>query len=605
MVMMKFLTTKLLPLFLLAPYLGTGAMSTPSLIKVTPEGVPQYEAAGTNQHPQQETAASGDEKGFMEDIGFSHFFTDIGLQSSPSNLGFDVQQGFSVPHDFPSSIGSANLAPAAQLGAGHLGIGHGLGFSASVQQEKSTGEKVDPAIQGFIPADPLSFGGYSGASSSFVSSKATPNGVFGHAVNKKPIQTSPTRDSFSDSRYPHSSTTKYNRRPPKASAYDDQKYQDKKSQYDHSEATSQVNYNSPSPSKRPQGSVKDLEYNGNYNKPEPSYTPNSNGKPSDRIERKDNGSYESRNAYQESSIVPDYEKEFRAYMDDDEYRYAPTHQESRPTPQYKDDDTGYHRDQSKHHNTKYHNDDSKYNGGYKEPQHGSKYYDNHQDNYNKDTIYRDDHRKHQPEDPNHRDHHQKYHQRLPSSHNYAPRYRNRQPHYQRDHSGEGRYRSESRPQDHYQRDHTGEGRYRSESRPKGLYQRDHAGEGRYRSESRPQGDNQKDTKEHDKEPCKIVDKEGMTCKVCRDDEGGYSEHCAHSTRHGKDSVYANSRRGGSQKNGPKVGRENERSYSRPSPVYKPKPKYDNHHGQHSHHKSSSYQPHRAEEGYSGEHSAHQ
>ncbi|XP_063859596.1 uncharacterized protein LOC135100521 [Scylla paramamosain] len=34
----------------------------------------------------------------------------------------------------------------------------------------------------------------------------------------------------------------------------------------------------------------------------------------------------------------------------------------------------------------------------------------------------------------------------------------------------------------------------------------------------------------------------MTCEVCRDDEGGYSEHCSHSTRSDQDETYATGRR---------------------------------------------------------------
>ncbi|KAK8398343.1 hypothetical protein O3P69_003908 [Scylla paramamosain] len=42
--------------------------------------------------------------------------------------------------------------------------------------------------------------------------------------------------------------------------------------------------------------------------------------------------------------------------------------------------------------------------------------------------------------------------------------------------------------------------------------------------------------------CKTVNKNGMTCEVCRDDEGGYSEHCSHSTRSDQDETYATGRR---------------------------------------------------------------
>ncbi|XP_045133129.1 uncharacterized protein LOC123517190 [Portunus trituberculatus] len=42
--------------------------------------------------------------------------------------------------------------------------------------------------------------------------------------------------------------------------------------------------------------------------------------------------------------------------------------------------------------------------------------------------------------------------------------------------------------------------------------------------------------------CKTVNKNGMTCEVCRDEEGSYSEHCSHSTRSDQDETYATGRR---------------------------------------------------------------
>lgn len=42
--------------------------------------------------------------------------------------------------------------------------------------------------------------------------------------------------------------------------------------------------------------------------------------------------------------------------------------------------------------------------------------------------------------------------------------------------------------------------------------------------------------------CEEVHKDGMTCEICNDGHGGFSEHCSHSQNSGKDSKFTNTRR---------------------------------------------------------------
>ncbi|XP_050718377.1 adhesive plaque matrix protein-like isoform X2 [Eriocheir sinensis] len=43
-------------------------------------------------------------------------------------------------------------------------------------------------------------------------------------------------------------------------------------------------------------------------------------------------------------------------------------------------------------------------------------------------------------------------------------------------------------------------------------------------------------------PCKTVQKNDMTCEVCRDEEGGFSEHCSHSSKNSHDEAFSSKRR---------------------------------------------------------------
>ncbi|XP_047736490.1 uncharacterized protein LOC108677582 isoform X2 [Hyalella azteca] len=52
----------------------------------------------------------------------------------------------------------------------------------------------------------------------------------------------------------------------------------------------------------------------------------------------------------------------------------------------------------------------------------------------------------------------------------------------------------------------------------------------------------KQEEKKNKGKCEIVNKDGMTCEVCNDGHGGFSEHCSHSQNSGKDSKFTNSRR---------------------------------------------------------------
>nr|XP_027232135.1 uncharacterized protein At5g39570-like [Penaeus vannamei] len=347
----------------------------------------QVEAAGT--HHEEQSAAPSDDLGFMQDIGFGQFFTDVGLQTSAS-------EGLAAhPGQFAQGFAGAG-------GIGHLAGPHfGLGVASSQQQPHAHGGKgsEDSSAQGFIPDNPLSLGQHSGPSQ--------PPGDF------KPVHQASQAS-----------------RPREAS-----------------------DETPPSPRLKKPSSPK-------YQEIRPSQPEYHEGRPS-------YDEYEERRPYGAGSHSP-RDEEYRQQGEEqeereDDYSYAPTHQEERrPRPSY--DDSGDHS-----------YDSSRAHGERRRPQYDHRHVDGDHD----DRRY----------------------------HRYSPR----------------------------QDDH------RSESRPAAQYKGDEEGAGK----------------------CKEVEKDGMTCEICEDDEGGYSEHCSHSTRRGKDSLYSNSRQGAFKERGPDVyppshGRHRER-----------------------------------------------
>ncbi|XP_064120681.1 uncharacterized protein LOC135225280 [Macrobrachium nipponense] len=509
-------------LFITSHSFGVIAMSTPSLTRVSPgdSGGQQVEAAGSTHLPQQETAASGsDDNGFMEDIGFSHFFTDVGLQSSASNLevgGAGEHRGFSLPHDFTAAgLGSGHLTPGPHLGGDHLGAGIGLGFSASTKQEQNTDAKVDPAIQGFIPADPLSFGGHISSSSSFVDTKAPPFVITHPSPVSQPIYRPSTHSPYASghlqtsdskqkthSKYPqgrYRGDTESRQTP--SSNQKHPRYGGSHSASSHSNSnlgpSHPPTYEDPRSAKYEEESPKESNTKGFENSRNEGYHSEASGddgyysgkdesyNPGPR-KRTDHGH---NNPHRESYHAPGYD--FHAHYhddddddDDDEYSYAPVHQEEsrhEPHGDYPEHGSSTRQRPYKH---DHHGGNSQHHGGPRE-------------HYKNENRYQDENPK---------------------------------------------YNRPNRPQQH-ERD-------RSESRPEEHYENQGSGKSGYDG------------------PCRIEEKDGMTCKICKDEEGAFSEHCSHSKRNGKDRVYANSRRGSHNRKGPDVGKNSHSSsQTRSNPVY--------------------------------------
>ncbi|XP_071550561.1 uncharacterized protein [Panulirus ornatus] len=148
---------------LAGPQVVVRAMSTPPLSQVAPggEGAGQPLITGYTQaagrHSQSATAAG--DPGFMQDIGFSQFFNDVGLQTRGSHLGVGSLTSLDprAPITSSQSLVSGGLS-GGQFGDGPFGLG--FGSASTHQQQQQQRSKADQGkasdVNGFMPPNPLS-----------------------------------------------------------------------------------------------------------------------------------------------------------------------------------------------------------------------------------------------------------------------------------------------------------------------------------------------------------------------------------------------------------------------------------------------------------------
>ncbi|XP_042856711.1 uncharacterized protein LOC122243274 isoform X2 [Penaeus japonicus] len=301
--------------FLLVLLLSTAAssMSTPPLTQVAPAGGVvvgeggQAVASGSQQE-EQSTAASEDQ-GFMQDIGFGQFFTDVGLQTSAS-----TSEGLGA---HPGQFAQAFAGVSANLAGPHFGVG----VASSQQQPAAHGGKEDSAVKGFIPENPLSLGQYSSPSrsspTSFVSSSS-------FAPFSSPFSPSPSSSPNHPAKPPSAVQPSGGFRPVHQA-----------SQVSHAPARHVTK-----PLRRPA-----------YEKPSnPKYQELTPSQPEYHEPRPSHPEYEERRPHGEGSYSPkdeEYRREEEPQQTEDDYSYAPTHQEKRRPSHSYDDSEDHSYDSSR------------------------------------------------------------------------------------------------------------------------------------------------------------------------------------------------------------------------------------------------------------------